>query len=191
MQMPQVDQGVMRDALRVALDPLIESGLILADGGRPLVRLASANAAGPRLALHVPSQRLARTVCCSSYLAADLAILLDTSPWIMTFGEYPAAIVGACKGQGMVHVPDFAALQDGRLMFLDARPARDVTPEVRRRARALRDGLGDAATYELMTERDIHHAPQRWQACGEPWRTAMAPSHVRHHALGGAPSGVR
>lgn len=124
----------------------------------------------------VPSIKLQRVVQCESLLEVDLAILLDASPFVSSYGEQPAIFHFVIDGERRWHVPDFQAQLSDRRIYIEVKFEEDIDDHVLARTALLQRQLEQqGAIYLLLTETDIR----------KPHRIANARQVLRRacHAL--------
>lgn len=104
----------------------------------------------------VPSLKLQRAVQCESLLEVDLALLLDVSPFVTSYGEQPVTFHFVIDGEKRWHVPDFMVKQAGIRIYIEVKFEKDVDDYVRARTALLQRLLQrEGDTYLLLTEVDI------------------------------------
>ena len=104
----------------------------------------------------VPSVTLARFVQCESLLEVDMAMLLDASPHVTSYGEQPVTLRYTIDGEETWHVPDFVAICAGKRIFIEVKYVRDIDAVVRMRTQVLQEQLARTGDlYLLLTEEEI------------------------------------
>lgn len=104
----------------------------------------------------VPSVKLARVVQCESLLEVDMAMLLDASPNVTSYGEQPVTLRYTIDGEETWHVPDFVAICADKRIFIEVKYARDIDAVIRTRTRVLQEQLARTGDlYLLLTEEEI------------------------------------